>query len=238
MLAALPAGRALAQACPSLPARDPMPREAKPEQLEDPYWRARVAELSRVAARDMSYATMVFLGDSLTQGWDLPNWEANYGQRGAANFGVNGDFVQGLLWRLQAGGQWSATLRPKLAVLLIGTNNASYNSPPEDTALGIAEAVRLIRQRSPSTRVLLVGLLPRGAEANDPARRINQRVNELIARCGDGQWIFYVDPGPVLVDRQGRLSDTIAYDRLHLRAEGYARLSAALEPSIRALLAR
>lgn len=215
-----------------------MPREARPELLEEAYWRARVAELSRVAARGMDHAAIVFLGDSITQNWDLPNWEANYGQRGAVNLGVGGDFVQGLLWRLQAGGQWPATLRPKLAVVLIGTNNATYNSPPEDTALGIAEVLRLIRQRSPGTRVLLLGILPRGADANDPARRLNQRVNEMIARCADGQSVVYVDPSPALLDRQGRLSPVIANDLLHLTPDGYARLSAVLDPVIRSILAR
>ncbi|MBP0444033.1 GDSL family lipase [Roseomonas sp. SSH11] len=224
------------QACPAIPAREPLPREAKPELLEDPYWRARVAELSRVASRDMSYARMIFFGDSITHVWHLPVWEQYYGSRGGVNFGVAGDFTQGLLWRLNQGGQWPASLKPKLAVLLIGTNNAAYSAPPENTALGIAETVRLIRQRSPATRVLIIGILPRGADASDPARRVNQRVNELVSRCADQRWVFYVDVGNALLDQQGRLSEQIAHDRLHLTAEGYARLSAALAPTINALM--
>lgn len=215
-----------------------MPREARPERLEEPYWRARVAELSRLAGRGMSHAPMVFLGDSLIQGWDLPVWEQHYGRHGAANFGVSGDFVQGLLWRLGEGGQWPATLRPRLAVILIGTNNASYRSPPQDTALGIAEVVRLVRRQSPGTRVLLLGLLPRGADRTDPARRLNEAVNELIARCANGQSVFFADPGRVLLDRQGHLADQLAPDRLHLSAEGYSRLSLAMDADIRALMAR
>lgn len=237
-LALLPAPAAMAQDCAALPPRDPMPREARPERLEDPGWLARTAELSRVAARGMGGAEMIFLGDSIIQSWHPPNWAANYAPRGGVNFGVSGDFVQGLLWRLQEGGQWPATLRPKLAVLLIGTNNASYNSRPEDTALGIAEVVRLIRRRSPATRVLLLGILPRGADATDPARRLNTRVNGMIARCADNEGVFYAEPGPVLLDSRGRLSEAIAPDRLHLSPEGYARLSAALEPTIRSLLSR
>ena len=229
-------GAVMAQACPALPPREPMPREARPERLEEPYWRARSAVLSRVAAGDLSRASLVFLGDSITENWDRRDWEANYGRYGALNLGVSGDFVQGLLWRLTAGGQWPETLRPRLAVLLIGTNNATFNAPPENTALGIAEVLREIRRRSPETPVLLLGILPRGADANDPARRLNARVNGLIARCADEQSVFYLDAGPALVDGQGRLSQAIAPDGLHLSPEGYARLSAAIEPSLRAIL--
>ena len=224
------------QACAALPATAPLPREARPERLEDPYWRARVAELTRVAGRDMSYARMIFFGDSITHVWHLPVWEQHYGSRGGVNFGVAGDFTQGLLWRLQQGGQWPASLRPKLAVLLIGTNNAAYSAPAENTALGIAEAVRLVRQRSPATRVLIIGILPRGVEPSDPARRLNQRVNELVARCADNRWVFFTDVGNALLDRQGRLTEQMSQDHLHLTAEGYARLSAALAPTIDALM--
>ena len=234
-------GTALAQAvqaCPALPAREAMPREARPEYMDEAYWRARVAELSRIAGRDMSYADMIFFGDSIVHGWHLPVWEQYYGRRGGVNFGVGGDFVQGLLWRLRQGGQWPDSLRPKLAVIMIGTNNSTYAAPPADTALGIAEIVRLIRQRAPATRILLVGILPRGLDASDPGRRLNQRVNELIMRCADNRWVFYTDVGPALLDRQGHLSPRIAADGVHPTAEGYSRLAAALEPVLGGLLAR
>ncbi|HEY8609691.1 MAG TPA: GDSL-type esterase/lipase family protein [Roseomonas sp.] len=225
-------------ACAALPGRSPMPREAKPEYLEEAHWRARVAELGRLTAADYARAQIVFLGDSITHAWFPAIWEQFYGHRAALNLGVTGDFTQGMLWRLQAGGQWPAGLRPKLAVLLIGTNNSLAAQQPENTALGVAEVVRVIRQKSPGTRVLIVGLLPRGPDATDPARRANQRVNEMIARCADNQSVFFTDPGSMLVDGQGRLSDQVAFDRLHLTYVGYAILSAGLEPSIRYLLAR
>jgi lysophospholipase L1-like esterase len=227
-----------AMACAALPPRNPMPREARPEFLEEQNWRNRVAELSRIAPADFARAQIVFLGDSITQGWFPAIWQQFYAHRSPLNLGVGGDFTQGLLWRLSQGGQWPANLRPRVAVLLIGTNNALYAQQPEDTALGIAEIVRLIRQRSPGTKVLVVGLLPRGADASDPNRRQNQRVNEMIARCADGQSVFYTDPGTMLLDGQGRLSDQIAFDRLHLTYVGYAELAAGLEPTIRSLLGR
>ncbi|MCR0982467.1 GDSL-type esterase/lipase family protein [Roseomonas populi] len=238
MGASAPALSQVELACPGLPVRNPMPREAKPENIVEPYWRARTAELTRVAGRGMGWAQTIFLGDSITQFWDPPVWEANFGSRGAANFGVGGDFTQGVLWRLQEGGQWPATLRPKVAVLLIGTNNSTYANPPEDTALGIAEIIRVIRRRSPTTRILLLGVLPRGADPFDPARVLNQRVNSLIAPCADNRSVFFADLGSVLIDSMGRPLPGVFTDGLHLTPDGYARLTTVLEPRVTALLGR
>lgn len=240
---ALPAGLAAAQpagggaaACPAIPSRTPPPKEAVPTNLDEAQWRARVAEIGRTTAGDLSRVQVAFLGDSLTQGWFPQIFDQFYGGRATLNLGVWGDFTQGLLWRITQGGHWPASLRPRVAVLLIGTNNAGFTDRPEDTALGIAEIVRAIRARSPTTRVVLVGLLPRGAEASDPARGMNIRVNALIAACADNRTVFYVNPGAMLVDSAGRMSEHMSYDRLHLTMVGYAILAAGLEPTMRALL--
>ncbi|WP_376091486.1 GDSL-type esterase/lipase family protein [Roseomonas sp. CCTCC AB2023176] len=223
-------------ACPAIPPRNPIPKEAVPTNLDEPQWRARVAELQRVTAGDLSRVQVAFLGDSLTQGWFPLIFEQFYGGRSALNLGVGGDFTQGLLWRITQGGHWPASLRPRVAVLLIGTNNAAFADRAEDTALGVAEVIRAIRARSPTTKILLVGLLPRGADGTDAARQMNRRVNALIARCADNVSVFWTDPGPMLTDPSGRLSEQMSYDRLHLTMVGYAILAAGLEPSIRALL--
>jgi beta-glucosidase len=234
--ALLLAGPALAApGCPAIPARSPMPREAVPAPLEAPEWRGRVAELDQGLARiNRNAAEIVFLGDSITQSWEPTMFGQFFGHRRALNLGVSGDATQGLLWRLQAG-QWG-TMRPPLAVLMIGTNNAGNGSRAEDIALGIAEVIRFIHGRSPQTRVLLLGVLPRGADRSDPLRAVNARVNELVARCADGRATIFVDAGPLMVSGDGRLSEHVAFDRLHLTMVGYAILGAAIAPTVRAAL--
>jgi beta-glucosidase len=224
-----------APGCPGIPSRNPAPREAMPENLDIPQWRQRVAEVDQAAARvDRRAVNLVFLGDSLTQGWDPLMFAQFFGHRRTLNLGIWGDFTQGLLHRLQAG-QWG-NLRPAVAVLLIGTNNAQYGSRPEDIALGIAEVIRFIHGRSPNTRVLLLGLLPRGENSADPIRQVNQRVNQLIARCHDGRATIYQDVGGLLVTPDGRLTEHVAFDRLHLTMVGYAILGAAITPTINNVL--
>jgi beta-glucosidase len=207
-----------------------------------------VAELSRrLTISDMSHARLVFVGDSIFDGWQADIYRQFYGHRAPVNLSIAGDITQGVLWRLSprratgadqaGGGQWPSSLKPRLAVVLLGTNNMVQNRDATEVALGIAEVVRLIHRRSPTTRVLLVGLLPRGADSSDPMRALAQRVNEQIARCADNTTVFYTNPGPMLVDGQGRLAELIAPDRLHPSWIGYAILAAALEPQIRQLLA-
>ena len=73
---------------------------------------------------------LIFLGDSITQGWEgkgaVPIWDKYYGGRKAMNAGIGGDRTQHVLWRLDNGN--IAGIKPKLAVIMIGTNNAGSDS--------------------------------------------------------------------------------------------------------------
>ncbi|TDH64547.1 hypothetical protein E2C06_00970 [Dankookia rubra] len=133
-----PAAGQAAELCAGLPARQLAPREVKPEPLTDQGWLSRVGELERqVLGPEANPAQLLFLGDPPVQGWAPLIFEHFYGDRGALNLGAGGDTTQSLLWRL-ARLPLGATLRPRLAVLLVGTNNTAAGSRPENTALGIA----------------------------------------------------------------------------------------------------
>src|SRR5215208_5033324 len=72
---------------------------------------------------------LLYIGDSITQGWEGAGknvWEDFYGKRNAVNLGIGGDRTQHVLWRLDNGN--IDGINPKLAVLMIGTNNASSNT--------------------------------------------------------------------------------------------------------------
>ena len=222
-------------ACTALPPREPMPRQAVPEQLDSPDWRQRDAALdAQLAGIDRSKVKLVFIGDSITQYWDPSLFHQFYGSRAALNLGLWGDFTEGALWRLQHD-QWGS-LNPRLTVLLIGTNNTQWGGAPEDVALGVAELVRFIHARAPDSKILLVGILPRGADMTEKLRAVNAQVNTLIARCADGRKVFFRDVGRILLDAEGRLSEQVSFDRLHPTMVGYALLASTLEPTIKQLL--
>jgi beta-glucosidase len=234
------AGLAAAQSpkggdCPALPRHFPMPREASAEDIASDDWHGRVQALSqRLAANANQTPDVVFIGDSITENWDPTLFRHHFGRFSALNMGISSDFTQGTLWRLDHG-QWG-NLRPKVAVLLIGTNNLSVNSRTEDVALGIAELVRYIHERSPTTKVLILGLLPRGAVAADPQRAVLTDVNTRVKRCADEVTTFYVDPGQALLDDDGSMSFLMSLDLLHPTQVGYAILGSALQPVLQKLV--
>lgn len=197
---------------------------------------------------------LLFLGDSITAGWLGPGldsadrsgplaiWDARYAPRHAENFGIGGDHVEHLLWRLRHGEL--GRIRPEVVVLLIGTNNIALD-PPGAIAEGIAAVVAEIRRRSPRTHIVLFGLLPRGltsghgrlpfAEKPDP--RIAE-VNRLIAPLGDLPRVTYLEIGARLLGPDGRLDREIEPDLLHLSTRGYTIWADAMEPTLDRLLGK
>lgn len=212
-----------------------MPRDAVPAAPNFPEWAIQVdalrAELSHV---DLPSRRLVFVGDSLTFNWvQFPDiFDRYYGRRAPLNLGVWGDRTEGVLLRL--GEEWNG-LRPRLVVLLIGTNNTSNGSLPDDVALGIAEIVRLIHARALASRVLIVGILPRGLHPS-ALRDANARVNELVAKCADGTTTFYANVAPALLTADGQFTSQVSPDEVHLSSIGYALLARELEPVVTRLM--
>lgn len=225
-----------APACPAIPARAAMPAEALPAPVAVDEWRQRSDLLTQqVAGKDLSGVRLVFIGDSITQGWEPTMWNQFWGGNTPLNLGLWGDTTQGALFRL-GHGQWSPTLHPRLVVLLIGTNNVNWKSRPEDTALGVAEIIRFVRSHSPTSKILLLGLLPRGEGANAPERAVNAAVTARIKQCANGRDVVFLDPSPAFTDAEGRVSKQVLFDYLHPTMVGYGILGGAIQDQVRRMI--
>nr|WP_314074226.1 GDSL-type esterase/lipase family protein [uncultured Roseococcus sp.] len=233
--AALAAGLALPAfaACPAPHRGLALPAEAQASRQPWPPWGVGADALTaRLRQTNVSHSRLVFLGDSIIEGWQAQIYQQFYGHRAPLNLGLGGDATQGLLWRLE-NGHWPAGLRPELIVLMIGTNNLGYGSTPENTAAGIGAIVAKLQQLSPTSRILLLGILPRGTTTADPVRPLVEQTNRLIASCADGRRVVFANPGPLLLDGAGNLGNYVSFDTLHLTMVGYAILSTAIEPILR-----
>jgi len=229
LLAALAACISFGPACAAEGVRcGSFAHEQLPAPVPSPYPSAleRAKSISQ-AVKSRGYS-ILFFGDSLTEGWDTAVWEKSLASRGVLNAGVSGDRTDNLLWRLQNGNL--AGSPPRAAVLLIGTNDLAYGRSPEITADGIRGNLEELRRRLPQARILLLGLLPREESPDAPLRLEVAQVNRLIRDCADDQHIFYAEIGDVLLDSDGRLTAAISPDRLHLTAQGYSRLASRLDP--------
>jgi lysophospholipase L1-like esterase len=178
-----------------------------------------------VAIAKKGEAQVVFLGDSITAGWNGQKalFDKEYAQYKAANFGIGGDQVQHVLWRVE-NGEFEG-IKPKAVVLMIGTNNSgSALHTPEMIANGIKKIIDGIHQRSPDTKVLLLAIFPRGEKEDpktNPGRAKNQAVNAIIAKFDDGKKVHYFDIGQKFLKPDGVLTVDIMKDRLHLTPAGY-----------------
>jgi lysophospholipase L1-like esterase len=166
---------------------------------------------------------LVFLGDSITDRWPrVGEWSwLKLAPYKPANFGIEADCTEHLLWRLEHG-ELDA-ISPKVVVLLIGGNNVFYfaDETPEWTARGIDKIVTVIQKRSPASKVLLLGIFPRD-EKDSRVRRTITAVNREIQRLDDGAHVRFVDIGAQFLDGDGNIPAAIMPDKVHLSAKGYA----------------
>lgn len=227
-------------ACSIAPAEKPKPEAEDPRVpvAKTTVWKdgntwQKVHE-SHVARAKKGDVNLVFFGDSITQWWPWKDFKARYQPLGAVNFGIGGDKVQNLLWRIRNGEMNGIT--PKVAVVLIGTNNLG-----DDVTLlpeGIAHVVNAIREKSPTTKVLLLGIFPRGWNQQEFAylRPKIAKINATIAKLDDGNKVRYADLGPKILEPDGTLPRKIAQDGLHLAPEGYRRWADAMRPFLQEMM--
>jgi N-acetylglucosamine-6-sulfatase len=199
------------------------------------WWRQREAEKNELAKQ--GNVDLVFIGDSITQGWEGAGrevWQEYYADRRALNLGFSGDRTEHVLWRLTRGNL--GRVKPKAAVVMIGTNNTGHlMQDPEEVAAGVAEILRVLEQRFPDAKILLNGVFPRGATPLDAGRLNNVAINQIIRRFADGDRVRYLDLGDRFLTEDGTLPAELMPDRLHPNAEGYRLWAEAIEPALRDL---
>ena len=231
---------ALADDAPKNYAIQPVPREGG--------WMKQHESFNAISKK--GEAALVFLGDSITAGWagkGKEEWTKSWAPLGAANFGIGGDRTEHVLWRLENGN--FDGLKPKLVVLMIGTNNtghvggtpkelngAVYQCTAEQTAEGVKAILDHLQQKLPTTKVLVLSIFPRGPDAQDKMRLQNDATNALISKFANGTTIHYLDIGKAFLQPDGTLSTEIMPDRLHPNAKGYEIWTAAIKDKVAELM--
>ena len=182
---------------------------------------------------------VVFLGDSITQGWGGEGktaWAANFAKLNAVNYGIGGDRTNHVLWRVQNGeldglASPPAGSAPKVVVLMIGTNDIGTGATPETAAAGIKACVAAIRAKLPNSTILLLAILPRSDKPDDLRERC-RRTNELARDVADGKNVVWQDDWAKFVNDDGTIDKAIMPDVLHLSPAGYDRWAALIAPTL------
>jgi lysophospholipase L1-like esterase len=199
---------------PKESATEPKPRDAN--------WMKRHETYLQEVKEKAGNVDLLFVGDSITDGWHGGGkkvWAETWEPLKAFNIGIGGDRTQHVIWRLQNGEV--AGIKPKLAVLMIGTNNLGSNTN-EEIVDGITGCVNEIKKQLPSTKVLLLAVFPRGEKADNPSRARIKAINDQIAKLDDGgKTAKYLDIGEKFLEPDGTLPKSIMPDALHPNAKGY-----------------
>ncbi|MFM2166164.1 MAG: hypothetical protein RIS79_535, partial [Verrucomicrobiota bacterium] len=177
---------------------------------------------------------VIFLGDSLTQGWNnQPHWKEHYARLGAVNYGIGGDGTAQVLWRIEHG--LLDGLNPKLIVLCIGVNNIWPGFDAEDTIQGIKTVLARLQEKCPQSKVLLLGNLHLFDD-----KKLRQRVRTINAaqsKLADGQRVHFLDFSEKMLGPEDALKlEFFAKDKLHLSAEGYALWADAMDAVLEKML--
>lgn len=175
---------------------------------------------------------LVFIGDSITRRLGtLDMLSRRFGERFKPGlFAISGDWIQNVLWRIRNG--VLDRIKPRAIVLLIGTNNVTAGYTVEEILRGIERILQTLRELTPDTHVVLMGIFPRGESIHDnPRYETIRQVNANLAGLAEKtEKVVFLDIGERLVEPDGTISLEIMPDRLHVSSKGLDFWAEALVP--------
>ncbi len=201
----------------------------------NPKWRELFLEIKKES--EMQEVELLFLGDSLTQGFRFEKkiWNQYYGHRKALNGGIWGDSTQHLLWRLKHDN--FGQIAPKIVVLMIGTNNAMNSASA--IADGVKANVEEIGRQFPQAKILLLGILPSGRDPISSRRIKMKETNRMISKLADHHKIYYLDLSSQFQLKNGQLKPGLyRSDCLHLKTQGYQVWAKSMEPILKSMYSK
>ena len=183
-------------------------------------WTQRRLEFMRRSAQDKT--AVVFLGDSITQGWN--SLKQDFPGLKIANRGIGGDTTRGVWFRLQ---EDVLDLDPVAVVLLIGTNDLGNNGDPDDAADNIRAILTILEKSDAKMPIVVCKVMPSKPAVAEKIEKLNVLIDEIVKHdprltlCDT--WTIYANP-------DGTCKREEFYDLLHPNKIGYAKWAAALKP--------
>lgn len=210
------------------------------DKLDNNWWKERH---ERVLSQLKKDPKLILIGNSITHMLDdstcIPIWEKYLNQYRAVNMGFSGDRTENVIWRLQNGE--IDGIHPKLANLMIGTNNVDGNNyteitQPKELAEGIWKICQIILEKLPETEILLIGILPYGKQPNYRNNLITE-TNKIISKFPEKEpKIHYRDLGYLFLNGKGGVKRELMPDVLHPNAEGQMLIFDALSNELKELI--
>jgi lysophospholipase L1-like esterase len=197
-------------------------------------------ENAKVLSPAKNEKRVVFLGDSITDGWDNPGNGGFFPGKPYVDRGISGQTTPQMLIRFRRD---VIELKPEVVVILAGTNDIAGNTGPmtleaiEDNLLSMAELAR-----AHGIRVVLSSLLPvsdyevrDGKQIVQTVRRPPEQIkalNNWMKEYAAQNHLTYLDYYSAMVDEKGYFKDELSNDGLHPNVKGYAVMTPLAEAAI------
>ena len=210
--------------------------------VPQPGWEKRHAEKVEMV-RKHKY-DLLLIGDSTTHQFEYapykPLWDKYFAPRNTIDLAYSGARTENILWNLQNGELDNQS--PKVATLMIGTNNADGVHFPtahdeNQIAGGIKAIVKLLREKLPTTKILLIRCFPFGERPNMNTRGdVLNKASEMSRKLVDNKKVFWLDVNEAFLNRDGSMNKNLMPDVLHPSPEGSKKWCELMEPTLAKLL--
>lgn len=206
-----------------------------PKASEAGWWKQRHTALTKNLKENN--CDLLFIGDSITQGWEGAGkevWNQVFVPLNAANFGISGDRTEHVLWRMNDS-KLETPRPPKVCVIHIGTNNTGHykaQQPAEETAKAIAAIAKKLTDKFSKTDVIILQIFPRGKNSDDPLRIHNEKINSLLAKLKMPR-VTTVNINNAFLNSDSTFKEGLSGDLLHLTPQGYQVWADALTPYLK-----
>ena len=187
-------------------------------------WKQRRSQWATQVQRDQG--AVVFLGDSITQGWGLGLGAVFPGVK-VANRGISGDTTRGVLIRLK---EDVLDLNPRAVVILIGTNDLEEKATPETIDSDFRLLIAALEAHDPKMPIIACLVMPSSVSMRRPAEEI-KKINALrMASIKGHAQVIPLDTWTLFADATGEPKKDEFPDVLHPNDYGYIKFAAALRP--------
>ncbi|HSE31855.1 MAG TPA: GDSL-type esterase/lipase family protein [Pyrinomonadaceae bacterium] len=201
---------------------------------------------AKVTAPLKNELRVVFMGDSITDSWDTPSNGGFFPGKPYINRGISGQTTPQMLIRFRRD---VIELKPRVVVILAGTNDLAGNTGPT-TLAAIQDNLTTMAElaRAHEIRVVFASLLPisdyevrNGQPIIQSKRRPPEQIkalNEWMKAYAATHHFTYLDYFSAMVDEKGFLKDELSNDGLHPNPAGYAVMNPLAEAAIASSLKR
>lgn len=187
------------------------------------HYNGRVA-LFKEENKHLSNVDVSFIGDSLTEGYDVKTFYPDYN---VVNRGISGDTTFGVEKRLDCS---AYDVKPKVISMLIGANN--FSSMMEN----YESIVQKFHQNLPETKVILCSLTSMTGDwgkNNEIARQNNVEIQKIATKYG---YVYADLYNPLLDPDTNELREEYSVDGGHLTSEGYKVVTSVITPILQTLI--